>query len=119
MINGWITGAHYFGDLHPKSERQYSHQRALAGVLPGYGSWMQSRAYDEQMANLRNRLGVSWANIVSPWASSLSGNMAVQSAGQMVSRNLSRLYADFPSMPSEKPPKRASFSGRYGGRHRR
>lgn len=107
----WVYGWRWYTDIHPKTEWQYKTQKGLAGVLPGYGSWMQSRAYDEQMANLRNRLGVSWADIKSPWVATLSGNNAVQSAGQMVSKNLSRLYADFPSIKPEDVRTRAR---RYG-----
>lgn len=92
MINGWITGAKYFGDLHPQSETQYRHQKVMAGILPGYGSWMQSRAYDEQMANLRNSLGLSWSDIKSPWVASLSGNNTYQTSANIVSKNLKRLY---------------------------
>lgn len=88
----WANGYRFFSDLHPKRESHYALEKGLAGILPGYGSWMQSRAYDEQMADLRNRLGVSWADIKSPWVASLSGNTRYQTGSSMVSKNLSRLY---------------------------
>lgn len=88
----WVYGWRWYTDIHPKSEWQYKTQKGLAGILPGYAGWMQSRAYDEQMANLRNRLGLSWSDIKSPWIAGVSGGRSFQSGTSMVSKNLNKLY---------------------------
>lgn len=91
-VDNWIRVYRWLSELHPRTEWQYKSQRAVAGVLPGYAGWMQSRAYDEQMANLRNRLGVSWSDIKSPWIAGLSGGHSFQAGTNMISKNLNRLY---------------------------
>lgn len=85
----------YYTNIHPKTETQFRAQKFLAGGIPFYGAWMQSRSQDERNYNTSELYGIKFSDIKYPWLSGLTSaneSQVLGSATWQFSKNISRLY---------------------------